>query len=446
MRVSLRRILRHSLAIALVAVVAAGFAVIFRIAINTVFTRLYRAHDVLEAFQTIAWPWRLAVPAIGGGLAGAMSAVAARFKGGQGVGDVMEAVVVGRHHISLRLALSKALGSWFAIVSGGSVGREGPIIQFGGGFGGAAGPFFGMDERETRGLVAAGTAAGFAAAYNTPLAAVLFVVEIVTGLIALEVVLPAAIATSIATALTRLAIGGGPIYGARAFGMHSELELLGHALLGVLAGLVGAGFMALLDHGETAFERVQLAKPLRAAMGGLGVGALAIFLPEVTGNGYEAINLVLGGRVSIALMLVLIVAKAIATTSSVSSGSPGGVFTPSLFIGAALGGAVGHAFAFAAAPHPIGAAGGYALVGMAALTAATTHAPVLGAVMIFELSGDYAIVLPLLIATAIATLVSRRLRPRSIYMEELARRGRGWEITIEGRRMNPGDAKQIVDE
>jgi CIC family chloride channel protein len=441
MRASVGRVARYAVAVVLVAVGAACFAVLFRTAINAVFTKIYGAHDVLGAFETLPWPWRLAVPAAGGLLAGAMSVVASRFKGGQGVGEVMEAVVLGQRHISLRLALSKALGSWFAIVSGGSVGREGPIIQLGGGIGGALGPLFGLGERESRGLVAAGTAAGFAAAYNTPLAAVLFVVEIVTGLVALEVVLPAIGATAIATAVTRIAVGGGPIYGQRAFTVHTELELFAHALLGLLAGLVGPAFMALLDRGEVAFARVPLPKPLRAAVGGLCVGGLAIFLPEVTGNGYEAINLVLGGNVTIVFALSLLVAKAVATTASVSSGSPGGVFTPSLFLGSALGGALGQALTLATAPHAVGAAGGYALVGMAAMIAATTHAPVLGAIMVFELSGDYAIVLPLLAATAVATLVSRRLRPSSIYMEELARRGRGWEITLDGRRMNEAAAE-----
>ncbi|HVW27811.1 MAG TPA: chloride channel protein [Polyangiaceae bacterium] len=434
MHASVGRVAREAVAVVFVALGAAAFAVFFRTAINAVFVHLYRARDVLAAFRTISWPWRLVIPAAGGALAGAMSVVASRFKGGQGVGDVMEAVVLGRRHISLRLALSKALGSWFAIVSGGSVGREGPIIQFGGGLGGAVGPLFDLGEGETRALVAAGTAAGFAAAYNTPLAAVLFVVEIVTGVIALDVVLPAMVATSIATAATRLAAGAGPIYGQRAFTVQWNLELVAHALLGVLAGLTGPAFMALLDRGEAAFAKLRLPKPLRAAVGASWVGALAIFLPEVTGNGYEAINLVLGEQVTIALALLLIFAKAAATTASVSSGSPGGVFTPSLFIGAALGSTFGQALTVVA-PHAVGAPGGYALVGMAALIAATTHAPVLGAVMVFELSGDYAIVLPLLVATATATLVSRRLRPSSIYMEELARRGRGWEITIEGRRM-----------
>lgn len=436
-QVSLSNAVRQAAALVLVAAGAAAFAVLFRTAINVVFTNIYYAHDVLRAFRSLPWQWRLLLPAAGGALAGVMSMLASRFKGGRGVGDVMEAVVLGGRHISLRLASSKALGSWFAIVTGGSVGREGPIIQFGGGLGGAAGSLFHLEEDQTRGLIAAGTAAGFAAAYNTPLAAVLFVVEIVTGLIALELVLPVIIATPIATALTRLAIGGGPIYGERSFTMHSELELFGHALLGVLAGFAGPAFMVMLDRGEALFARIVVPKPLAAALGGLAVGAIAIFLPEVTGNGYEAINLVLGGQVTVGLTLVLILAKAVATTASVSSGSPGGVFTPSLFIGAALGGTLGHALTLAASPGAIGAVGGYALVGMAALTAATTHAPVLGAVMVFELSGDYAIVLPLLIATAMATLVSRRIRPNSIYMEELKRRGTAWEITMEGRRMNP---------
>ena len=131
---------------------------------------------------------------------------------------------------------------------------------------------------------------------------------------------------------------------------------------------------------------------------------------------------------------ILALAKTLATTASVSSGSPGGVFTPALFIGAALGGAVGQLITLVAAPGAVGPVGGYALVGMAAMTAATTHAPLLGAVMVFELSTDYAIVLPLLIATALATLTSRFLHPGSVYTEELYRRGTAWEFTIEGRR------------
>jgi len=340
---------------------------------------------------------------------------------------VMEAVALGKGRISLRLTLLKAFGSWLAIVSGGSVGREGPLIQFGGGLGGTLGRALRLRPTQVRGLIAAGAAAGFAAAYNTPLAAMLFVLEVVTGVIALEVVLPAIVATAIATALTRLAIGGGPIYGQRTFSMGSNWELLAHAGLGLVAGLVGPLFMVLLARGEIFFGKLTGSKPVRAAVGGLIVGAIAIFRPEITGNGYEAINLILGEQLTIGLVLLLLLLKAVATTASVSSGSPGGVFTPSLFLGAALGGSVGHLLWRIAPLTPSGTVAAYALVGMAALTAATTHAPVMAAVLVFELSGDYAIVLPLLIATAVATVVSRRVHPESIYTEELRKRGSSWK-------------------
>ncbi len=426
---------RHIAALMAVAVGAAAFAILFRAAINLVFTRLYRAHDVLTAFQLLPWYDRLILPALGGGFAGLMGLFASRLKGGGGVGEVMEAVVLGKVRISLRLTSLKAFGSWLAIVTGGSVGREGSIIQFGGGLGGALGRVFRLREGQVRGLIAAGSAAGFAAAYNTPLAAVLFVVEVVTGVIALDVVLPAIIATPIATAIMRLVIGGGPIYGKRSFAIGSDVELLIPALVGLLAGLAGPAFMALLARGEGFFGQLRLPKPARAALGGLAVGALAIGLPQVTGNGYEAINLILDGRMAIGLIMVLLVGKAVATTASVSSGSPGGVFTPSLFIGAALGGAVGHAAARIAASNTLDAVQGYALIGMAAMTAATTHAPIMAAVMVFELSGDYAIALPLLIATSVATILSRWLRTDSIYSDELRRHGRAWDITIDGRQM-----------
>jgi CIC family chloride channel protein len=395
-----------------------------------VFTHAFGAPDVLSAFRELPWYFRIAVPCVGGGLAGAVGWLAAKLKGGQGVGDVMEAVTVGKGRISLVPTVIKASASWLAIVSGGSVGREGPLIQFGGGLGAALGRSFGLRERQVRGLIAAGAAAGFAAAYNTPIAAVLFVVEVVTGIIAPDIVLPAIIAVPIATALTRLAIGGGPIYGQRSFSMRSNTELAAYAVLGLLSGVAGPLFMRLLAYGEGVFAKLGGNRALRAALGGALVGAMAIVRPEVTGNGYEAINLILNQRLTIGLVVVLLFAKALATTASVSSGSPGGVFTPSLFLGAALGGTVGHVMV-RISPHTAGAAvEAYALVGMAAMIAATVHAPVMASVLVFELSGDYAIALPLLTATAIATLMSIRVHPESIYTEELSRRGHRWQVKV----------------
>jgi chloride channel protein, CIC family len=423
---------RYAAALVGVAVGSAAFAVFFRSAIALFFQHIYRARDVLSAFQALPWYARIVVPAVGGGLAGFFSAAAAKLKGGHGVGEVMEAVALGKKRISLRLTVLKALGSWLAIVSGGSVGREGPLIQFGGGLGSALGRLFHLRDRQVSGLIAAGAAAGFAAAYNTPIAAVLFVVEVVTGVIALDIVLPAIIATPIATALTRLAIGGGPIYGQRSFSMSSNAELAVYAGLGLLAGFTGPAFMLLLSRGERLFSAISGSKPRRAAIGGALVGLMAIALPQVTGNGYEAINLILGEQLGIGLVLLLLFAKALATTASVSSGSPGGVFTPSLFLGAALGGALGHVVLRLSPLSSPGAIAAYSLVGMAVMIAATTHAPIMATVLVFELSGDYAIVLPLLTACSIATLVSRRLHPESIYTEELRRRGTRWEVRVVG--------------
>jgi chloride channel protein, CIC family len=421
---------RYAAALLGVAMGAAAFAVLFRSAIAVVFQRGYLAPDVLSAFRALPWYARVLLPALGGGLAGLLGAAAAKLHGGHGVGEVMEAVTLGKRRISLRLTLLKAFGSLLAIVSGGSVGREGPLIQFGGGLGSTLGYLFRLRERQIRGLIAAGAAAGFAAAYNTPIAAVLFVVEVVSGVMALDIVLPAIIATPIATALTRLAIGGGPIYGQRSFSMSSNAELAAYAGLGLLAGIAGPLFMLLLARGEALFSRISPRKPARAALGGALVGLIAIALPQVTGNGYEAINLILGEQLSIGLILLLLFAKAFATTASVSSGSPGGVFTPSLFLGAALGGALGHVVLRLSPLSSPGAIAAYSLVGMAAMIAATVHAPVMATVLVFELSGDYAIVLPLLTACAIATLVSKRLHRESIYTEELRRRGTRWEIRV----------------
>lgn len=427
------------MALVLVACGAALFASLFRAAVELIFVRGFHSSNVLTAFEHLPFWARVALPCLGGALAGLGAERASRPEGGKSVADVMEAVALGGVRISLRATLWKALGSWFAIVSGGSIGREGPLIQFGGALGSTLGTTFRISEIRTRALIAAGTAAGFAAAYNTPFAAVLFVVEVFTGVAALGIVLPTLIAVAIATALTRLFVGAGPIYGQRAFAMHSQGELVVHLFLGVLAGLAGVAFMRLLAVGELAFARMRLSRPARAAIGGAGVGLIAIFLPAVTGNGFEAIGLILAGKLGIGMLAVLVLAKPIATTSSVGSGSPGGVFTPSLFLGAALGALL--ASGLASVWPGLGPTGGYALVGMAAVVAATTHAPLMSAVLVFELSGDYAIVLPLLVATSAANAVARTLMPSSIYMQELERKGLRWVVTLGGREVERADGQ-----
>lgn len=407
---------RFYVAVVLVAAGAAAFAMSFRAAVSAVFRHGYGADNVLEAFAALPYAYRIAITTAGGALAGLASR-----RGRGNVGDVMEAVTGATIRLPLRATSWKALGSWFAIVSGGSIGREGPLIQFGGALGGRVGAFLGISDPRRRALIAAGTAAGFAAAYNTPIAAVLFVVEVVMGVVALHVVLPAIVASALATAVTRLALGPGPLYGQHTFELRSQIELACHAVLGVVAGAVAVTFMKLLGRAEQAFRGLPLPRVLVPAVGGALVGACSCGWPAVTGNGYEAIEQILRGAYAPALLGTLLIAKPLATAASVGSGSPGGVFTPSLMIGALLGGLLGHLFAFL--PLPTAPAGAYALVGMAAVVGGTTHAPLMAAVLVFEISGDYAIVLPLLIATSLATATARRLDPRSIYGQERAAHG-----------------------
>jgi CIC family chloride channel protein len=437
---------RYVLAVLGVGALGGGFAIAFRAALHGALQLLFHRPDILSAFQALPTAWRIIVPAIGGLIAGLLGMIAARRAGGHGVAEIMEAVALGRGQPSIPMALLKGMGSFTAIVSGGSVGREGPIVQFGSGTGALLGHRLELTPVQIRALVAAGTAAGFAAAYDAPVAAVLFVLEIVTGLLALEVLLPVLVATGVSTYLTRLALGETPMYGLRAFRVASAAELALYAVVGVLAGLVGPAFMSALDRGERLARRATLPRPILGALGGLLVGLLASRLPEICGNGSEAITQILDGRVVLHMLAVLLVAKLLATVTSVSSGSPGGVFTPSLFLGAALGGVVG---AVGRAILPSGlelgpVPGGYALVGMACLAASTTHAPLMATALVFEFTGDASLLPPLLLGTALATVIGRRLRPFSIYTEELERRGIPWRGNITERLARSVHARDIL--
>lgn len=426
---------RFALGVVLVALGAAAFAILFRSALSAIFAAVANAHDVVSTMKRFPWWLRVLAPGVGGLSAGLLGMLITRSRGGRGVGEVMEAVVLGKLRLPMRVTLVKSLASFCAIASGGSIGREGPLIQFGGACGKFVSDKLGLSTNDARRLIAAGTAAGFAAAYNTPFAAVLFVLEVVTGVVVLEAILPALVATVIAVALTRAVVGQGPIYGQRSFQLQHPTELFAFAGLGVVTALGAQAFMRVLSLGEHAFKSEGLRLPWRPALGGIIAGGAIALLPDIAGNGYEPLNALLDGEFAPAFVACLLAGKVFATTASVSSGSPGGVFTPTLLIGGALG--LLYAHAVTALGVHLGVPGGYALVGMAAATGATVHAPLMAAVMAFELSGDYAIALPLLLATAVSTLVSRALRRDSIYTAELRERGIGWELTLEGRVLDP---------
>ena len=424
--------LRFLMALCLVALGAAAFAIAFRSSLTLWYRMALGAGNVVEAIARLPWWMRLGLPAVGGAVAGLIARL--RATPVQGVSNVMEAVALGNVQLSLRTTVSRVLSSWSAIATGMSIGREGPLIEFGGSLGAALGRATATSLDRTRVLVAAGTAAGFAAAYNTPFAAVLFVFETIVGIAAPEALLPTVAATVIATTLTRAVVGAGPIYGQRSFGPESTAAMLSFAALGVLAAFAAFGFKRALAFLEQWFEHHPVQQPLRATMGGLLVGLIAVLLPEVAGNGFEPLNAILDQRMLLSAVALLLVAKVFATSASVASGVPGGIFTPMLLIGAALGSLWAQVVGLLPTlTSP--SAGSYALVGMAAATAASIHAPLTAAVLVFELSGDYAIVLPLLLATVVATTVSRGLGSESVYQAELRRKGLGWELTLDGRQM-----------
>ncbi len=423
-------------------VCAAGVALGVRW-VSEVITRLSYggSSDMLEAVTSAPIWLRVFVPMAGAVLAGLIVERAARLSGGGGFSGIMEAITLRRGFVSVRQTLLTAVASVCAMATGGSVGREGPIVQLSSALGSRLGRSFRLAEKRIRVLVAAGAGAGMAAAYNTPIAATLFVLEVVAGSFSTDLLGPTVVAAVTATIIARIFVWQGPIYEVPEFVLRTPQELLLYALLGLATGLAAAFFMGSLRYGETSFGRLRVPRWARTGLGGLAVGVLAIGLPEITGNGYETLVDILNERVGLTLLALLLLAKIISTTASVTSGSPGGVFTPTLFIGAAVGGSFG-GIAHQLFPDSTASIASYALVGMGTLLAATSRAPMTATVLIAELTGDYVVVLPLLLSCGIAATVTHRMD--SVYTRELRRRGIEWEGTLEQKIVNSMKARDLM--
>ena len=422
--------LRLHVAVVLVAVAAAGIAIAFRASLAAVVHALGGSDTIAMIANLPTWA-RIALPVAGGLGAGLIGLAMTGQRGASGVGFVMEANVLGTARVPLLRSGGQFVASWLAIASGMSLGREGPLIQMGAASGEAARRALKLDDAAARLVLAAGVAAGFAAAYNAPIAAVLFVVEIVTGVLVLEAMVPVLIASVLATIALRFFSGAAPLYGTRMFTTLGPTELLAFAGLGLVVAPVGVGFLRLLGLTERVWRRLPL--PWRPALGGAVCGAVLCALPLVAGNGFEPLDALLDGKLAVGLVAWLLLAKPLATVATVGSGNPGGVFTPTLLIGALVG--TLFAAGLAALGAPISSSGSYALVGLAACLAATTHAPLTATILACEISGDWALVLPLLVACALAAGIARRLYIDSVYTAELTRRGLRWRLTLDGRRV-----------
>ena len=379
------------------------------------------------------------IPAIGGLLVGLLIYFLAREAKGHGVPEVMEAVALRGGRIRPIVVVVKALASSISIGSGGSVGREGPIVQIGSALGSSLGQALKLSDDRISNLVACGAAAGIAATFNAPIAGVIFALEVILGRFSVRYFSSVVVAAVGASVIGRVVFGDVPAFAIPTeYGVNSLWEFLLYPILGVLAALVGVMFTRMLYGAEDFFdERRRVPEWLKPAIGGVLLGVLALAyplvpltspltwdrMPQIFNVGYGVIEAALAGQLGIGVVTMLLILKLLATSLTLGSGGSGGVFAPTLFMGAMLGTAfalgMGHLF-----PDVIGAPGAYALVGMAAVFAAAGHAPITAVLILFELTGDYRIILPLMLTVVVATLLARwLLKGESIYTLKLSRRG-----------------------
>jgi chloride channel protein, CIC family len=398
-------------------------AVLFRFAIRSFQGLFYGNPEDILTFAAGLPAWMvLGVPAFGGLIVGLLIHYGAPEAKGHGVPEVMEAVVLQGGRIRKRVALIKILASAVCIGSGGSVGREGPIVQIGSGVGSTLGLMLGVEPFQQKTLVGCGAAAGIAATFNAPIAGVLFALEVLLGDFGLTSFSPVVLASVTATVVSRHYFGDFPAFVIPAYTITSIWEYFIYPFLGIAAGLVSVLFVTVLYKAEDVFDALRINNLVKPVLGGLLLGGILLAFPQVFGVGYGAINLALMDKLSVGLFVALILIKILATSVTIGSGGSGGVFAPSLFIGAMTGGAFGWAV-HSMFPGVTAGPAAYALVAMGALVAGSTHAPITAILIIFEMTNDYKIILPLMISCIISTVVASTLKKGNIYTLKLLRRG-----------------------
>lgn len=392
---------------ALAGVLGAGATVVFREGIHLL-ERLAggQGGDLVLLAEGLA-PWeRVLYPSLGGVVAGLLLTLNHRLRGGATT-DYMEAVAIGNGRISVRHSLVKGASSLVSVASGGSIGREGAMVQLAAMISSALGRLIRRDQDDRRLLVAAGAAAGLASAYNAPLAATLFVAEIVLGSIALEHIGPLVVAAVIANVTVHQLLGYAPVFVIPPFSLVSDWELGLYLLLGIVAGHVAPLFLRLLERSSRLFAWLPIPLAVRLGLGGLVVGLVSSYEPQVWGNGYSVVNSLLHTPWAWQALATVLLLKLIATAATYGSGAVGGVFTPTLFVGASLGALVG-TLAQGLWPGLTGGPSAYAVVGMGALLVGATHAPLMSILMVYEMTRDYQLVLPLMLAVVSANYIARR--------------------------------------
>ncbi len=413
---------------------AGGFgAVGFRYLINFFQSLAYGSDgNLLDLVQSIPWYLRVLVPAIGGLVVGPLVYFWAREAKGHGVPEVMEAVALKSGLIRKRLVIIKSLASAICIGTGGSVGREGPIVQIGSAIGSTIGQMVKISADRMRTLVGCGAAAGIAATFNAPIAGSMFALEIILGDFGLATFSPIVISSVIATAVSRHFLGDAPAFLVPAYELVSAWEFPVYVILGLFCAVVAVTFTKTLYRVEDIFDGLKFPEYLKAVIGGIILGLTSLLFPQILGVGYGAIDLSLTQSYAWWLLLVLVIIKILATSITIGSGGSGGIFAPSLFMGAMAGGFFG-TVVHNLFPSVTASPGAYSIVGMGAVVSATTHGPLTALLMLFEMTGDYKIILPLMITCIISSIIARQILKESIYSLKLLRRGINLE---EGKEIN----------
>jgi CIC family chloride channel protein len=437
---------------ALVGLTGALASVVFRESIR-LFTKLFtgyapiagQSEGLVDAASRLVWWHRALVPAAGGVLAGwVLHFVGRTFVSHKAV-DYIEVVKIGDGKIGFRASILKSFASLLTISSGGSIGREGSMVQLAAMFGSRLGLLARAPIPRLRVMVACGVAAGIAAAYNAPISGALFASEIVLGSTSMESFGPLVIASVISSSTIRRFLGYGSVFDVPHIVFASNWELIFYVFLGILLGHLAPPFLALIDFAKSQFVRLKLPLYWQLGLGGLVVGCISAGVPEVWGNGYSVVSHILQGQLVGVWLLLILLAKVLATSATVGSGGVGGVLTPSLFVGAAIGALVGGVF-HGLMPHVASIPTAYALIGMGGFLAATTQAPLTSIMMIFEMTLDYSIVLPLMLACVTAHYTAKVYRRgQSVYHATLSRalmaeHGDDWRLQTVEQLVKPAAA------
>lgn len=424
---------------------ATGLAAVFFIRlISFIHTLSYAGLGVL--LPQLGRVWFIIIPVFGALAGGPIISHFAQEAKGHGVPEVMQALMLYGGRIRPRVALAKIVASALCIGTGGSAGREGPIVQVGSTFGSIVSQWMRLSDERIKNMVACGTAAGIAATFNAPIAGVVFAIEILMSEMQVAMFGNVVLSAVSASIVSRIFLGARPAFEVPTYVLHSLWEILLYVLLGILAALVGVMFIRMLDIFETVFDDWKFPPALKPAAGALLLGCLAYAyphlsgmvsvypeesrlgmplidnLPHIYGSGFRFLDQVLQGRASFMLLFMLVFLKPLATSFTLGSGNSGGVFAPSLFTGAMLGGVFGH-IAKTMFPGLGIEIGAYALVGMAAVFSAAARAPLTAMLIVFEMSNDYRLILPLMAAGMVASFLAQWLQPDSIYTIKLTKRG-----------------------